>query len=129
MKKVSILIIISFLLFCSGCQEISPILTFNHIEGYTTIENLNSLTFGSVHLYLSGSTTGDKVTVITYGDGMLSELELELDQQNRFNQDVIIQFTHMADDIPRAYSTVVTAYQGNDFNRINLESDELVYFE
>ena len=129
MKKITVLIIISFVLFCSGCLENTHILTLSHIEWYTTSETLNNLTFGSVHLQLSGSTAGDRVTVITYGDGIISELELDLDQENKFNQDVIIQFTHMADDIPRIYSTVVTAYKGNRFTKINLKSEELVYLE
>jgi hypothetical protein len=67
--------------------------------------------------------------VLTYGDGVIEELELNLDQENKFSQDIIIQFTHMADNIPRIYSTVVTAYRGNSFNSINLESEELVYLE
>jgi hypothetical protein len=129
MKKIFILIIISFVLLCSGCLNNEPMLTLNKIEWYTTHEQVDSLTFGFVHLNLSGSTSGDKVTVLTYGDGVIEELELNLDQENKFSQDIIIQFTHMADYIPRIYSTVVTAYRGNSFNSINLESEELVYLE
>ena len=129
MKKITVLIIIIFFLFYSGCSENRPILSLSHVEWYTTSETVNNLTFGSVHFSISGSTTGDRVTVITYGDGIISEQELDLDQENQFNQDVVIQFTHMADDVPRVYSTVVTAYQGNHLTRINLESEELVYLE
>jgi hypothetical protein len=131
MKKICvlILIIVSLVFLCSGCLNNGPILTLNNIEWYTTNELIGSLTFGYVHLNLSGSTTGDKVTVVTYGDGLIGELELNLNQENKFSQDVIIQFTHMADDMPRIYSTVVTAYQGNSFTSINLESEELTYLE
>ena len=131
MKKilVLILIIMSVVFLCSGCLNNGPILTLNTIEWYTTNEQMNSLTFGYVHLNLSGSTTGDKVTVITYGDGIIGELELDLDQDNKFSQDIIIQFTHAADNIPRKYSTVLTAYKWNSFTSINLESKELAYLE
>ena len=129
MKKIFILIIISFVLLCSGCLNNEPMITLNNIEWYTTQEQVDSLTFGFVHLNLSGSTSGDKITVLTYGDGVIEELELNLDQENKFSQDIIIQFTHMADDIPRIYSTVVTAYRGNSFTSINLESEELAYLE
>jgi hypothetical protein len=131
MKKilVLILIIMSFVFLCSGCINNGPILTLNSIEWYTTNEQINSLTFGYVHLNLSGSTTGDKVTVITYGDGIIAELELDLDQDNKFSQDIVIKFTNAADNIPQKYSTVLTAYKGNSFTSINLESEELAYLE
>jgi len=130
MKKIFFLIIISLVLLCSSsCLDNGPILKLDNIEWYTTNEIVDSLTFGYVNLNLSGFTTGDKVTVLTYGDGVIEELELNLDQENKFSQDVMIQFTHMADDIPRIYSTVVTAYQGNSFVSVNLESEELTYLE
>ena len=131
MKKilVLILIIVSFVFLCSGCLNNGPILTLNNIEWYTTNEPINSLTFGYVHLNLSGSTTGDKVTVLTYGDGIIEELELDLDQDNKFSQDIVIKFTHAADNIPQKYSTVLTAYKGYYSTKINLESEELAYLE
>jgi hypothetical protein len=130
MKKIFFLIITSLVLLCSSsCLDNGPILKLDNIEWYTTNEIVDSLTFGYVNLNLSGFTTGDKVTVLTYGDGVIEELELNLDQENKFSQDVMIQFTHMADDIPRIYSTVVTAYQGNSFVSVNLESEELTYLE
>jgi hypothetical protein len=69
------------------------------------------------------------VTVITYGDGIIEESELDLDQDNKFSQDIVIKFTHAADNIPQKYSTVLTAYKGNSFTSINLESEELAYLE
>jgi hypothetical protein len=126
---VLILIIVLFVFLCSGCLNNGPILTLNNIEWYTTTEQIGNLTFGYVHLNLSGATTGDKVTVITYGDGIIEELELNLDQDNKFSQDIVIKFTHAADNIPQKYSTVLTAYKGNYSTKINLESEELAYLE
>jgi hypothetical protein len=129
MKKIFVFLIISFVLSCSGCSDNTPILSLNYIDWYATTEKINNLTFGYVHLSISGVTTGDKVTVVTYGDGVLSEQELDLDQENKFNQDVIIKFTHTADNVPRIYSTVIIAYKRNSSTKINLESKELVYLE
>ena len=113
----------------SGCLNNEPILSLSYVEWYTTTAEIENLTFGYVHLDLSGSTTGDKVTVITYGDGVIDELELDLDQDKKFSQDTVIQFTHEADSIPRKYSTVLTAYAGSYITSINLGSEELTYLE
>ena len=133
MKKLLVLTLVvgmSIFLFV-GCLSLNnePILSLSYVEWYTTTEEIGELTFGHVLLSLSGSTTGDKVIVISYGDGVIGEIELDLDQDKRFAQDVMIQFTHAADDIPRKYSTVLTAYKGNYTTSINLESEELTYLK
>jgi len=99
MKKLLILLLIMVLpvFLLSGCLNNQPILSLSYVEWYTTTKVLGDLTFGYVHLDLSGSTTGDKVTVITYGDGVIDELGLDLDQDKKFAQDIIIRFTHEAD--------------------------------
>ena len=131
MKKLLVLILIISLpvFLLSGCLSNQPILSLSYVEWYTATEEMGNLTFGYVHLSLSGSTTGDKVTVITYGDGVIDELELDLDQDNKFSQDIVIKFTHAADNIPQKYSTVLTAYTGSYSTSINLESEELTYLE
>ncbi|MFH1938815.1 MAG: hypothetical protein ABIK21_01515, partial [bacterium] len=131
MKKILVLMLIMVLLvfLLSGCLNNQPILSLSYVEWYTTTEVIGDLTFGYVHLDLSGSTTGDKVTVITYGDGVIDELELDLDQDKKFSQEIVIKFTHAADNTPRKYSTVLTAYKGSISTSINLESEELTYLE
>jgi len=131
MKKFLVLILIISLpvFLLSGCLSNQPILSLSYVEWYTATEEMGNLTFGYVHLSLSWSTTGDKVTVITYGDGVIDELELDLDQDKKFSQDIVIKFTHAADNIPQKYSTVLTAYTGSYSTSINLESEELTYLE
>ena len=131
MKKILVLILIMVLpvFLLSGCLNNQPILSLSYVEWYTTTEEIGDLTFGYVYLNLSGSTTGDKVIVITYGDGVIGEIELDLDQDKKFTQDVIIKFTHAADNIPRKCSTVLTAYKGSYTTSISLESEELTYLE
>jgi len=131
MKKILVLILIMLLpvFLLSGCLNNQSILSLSYVEWYTTTEEIGELTFGYVHLNLSGSTTGDKVTVITYGDGVIDELELDLDQDKKFSQDIVIKFTHAADNTPQKYSTVLTAYKGSNTTKISLESEELTYLE
>ena len=131
MKKILVLMLILLLpvFLLSGCLNNQPILSLSYVEWYTTTEEIGNLTFGYVYLSLSGFTTGDKVTVITYGDGIIDELELDLDQDNKFSQDIVIKFTHEADNTPRKYSTVLTAYKGSNTTKISLESEELTYLE
>ncbi len=131
MKKILVLMLIMVLpvFLLSGCLNNQPILSLSFVEWYTTTEEIGELIFGYVHLNLSGSTTGDKVTVITYGDGVIDELELDLDQDKKFSQDIVIKFTHAADNIPQKYSTVLTAYKGSNTTKISLESEELTYLE
>ena len=133
MKKLLVLTLVvgmSIFLFV-GCLSLNnqPILSLSYVEWYTTTEEIGELTFGYVHLDLSGSTNGDRVTVITYGDGVIDELELDLDQDKKFSQDIVIKFTHAADNTPQKYSTVLTAYKGSSTTSISLESEELTYLE
>ena len=129
MKKILVLMLIMVLpvFLLSGCLNNQPILSLSYVKWYTTTEVIGDLTFGYVHLDLSGSTTGDKVTVITYGDGVIDELELDLDQDKKFSQDIVIKFTHAADNIPQKCSTVLTAYKGSNTTKVSLESEELTY--
>ena len=131
MKKILVLMLILLLpvFLLSGCLNNQPILSLSYVEWYTTTEEIGNLTFGYVYLSLSGFTTGDKVTVTTYGDGIIDESELDLDQDKKFSQDIVIKFTHEADNTPRKYSTVLTAYKGSNTTKISLESEELTYLE
>ena len=131
MKKILVLTLIVLLPISSlsGCVSSGPILSLSNVEWYTTTEEIGALTFGYVHLDLSGSTTGDRVTVITYGDGVIDEFELDLDLDKSFSQDIVIKFTHAADSVPQKYGTVLTAYSGNSTTKINLESEELAYLK
>jgi hypothetical protein len=131
MKKILVLMLILLLpvFLLSGCLNNEPMLSLSHVEWYTTTEVIGNMVFGNVHLNLSGSTTGDKVTIITYGDGIIDELELDLGQDKKFSQDIVIKFTHTADNIPRKYSTVLTAYKGSNTTKISLKSEELTYLK
>ena len=131
MKKIFVLILlISLPVFLfSSCIMSGPGLSLSYINWYTTTEKIGKLTFGYVHLQLTGCTTGEKVTVITYGDGVIGEFDLFLDQDKAFSQDIVIKFTHEADNIVRKYNTILTAYSENNMTKIKLESEELAFLE
>ena len=110
----------------SETEEI--ILSISKTEWYTTTNKTESgLIFGHVRLKISGSTNGDRVTYLDYGDGIIMERELKLSETKEFEEDVPVIFTHSADNIPRKYHTVVTAYRENDKISIEIESEELTY--
>ena len=111
----------------SETEEI--ILSISKTEWYTTIHKTESgLTFGIVRLKISGSTDGDRVTYLNYGDGLISEMELKLSEAKEFDEDVPVKFTHRADNIPRKCHTVITAYKENNKVSMEVESEkELKY--
>ena len=131
MNKIFVLILlISLPVFLfSSCIVSGPDLSLSYVNWYTTTEKIGELTFGYVHLQLTGCTTGEKVTMITYGDGVIGEFELDLDQDKGFSQDIVIKFTHEADNIVRKYNTILTAYSENNITKIKLESEELAFLE
>jgi hypothetical protein len=133
MKKLQILalvVVISIFLFIGWLSlNNEQILSLDYSRWYITTDKIGDLTSGYVYLSLKGSTTGDKVTVKTYGYGVIGEIELDLDQDKRFSQIIVIKSTHKADNIPRKYNTVLTAYKGKNTTSINLESYELTYLK
>ena len=84
--------------------------------------------FGEVHLRIVGSTDASKVTVRTFGDGVVSDYTLNLDSNNNFNEDVIISFTHAPDsNVSFKSNTVITAYKNNKTKEVELSSSDLNY--
>jgi hypothetical protein len=96
---------------------------------FTTTSNTNS--FGQVNLAVTGSTNADKVTVMTYGDGVPGEKNIQLDTSKGFKNDsTVISFTHFS-GIPPATefesSTIIKAYKGSDTISVILNSFKLRY--
>ena len=116
--------ILPLLFLLTGCM---PGLVVSEASWYTETELSGNLLFGFVHLSLKGQAIADRVTVVTYGDGLIEEYELELVADGTFSDDIVIRFTHSADNTPRTYSTVVTAYHNEKKITILLESEPLQY--
>lgn len=124
----------------SSCDSTNkdPSLTITKSSWYTTTEG----SFGYVYLHLEGSTSGEKVSVLTHGDGLNSYKALTLNADKSFNEDICVAFTAAPDSTASTYSTSVIAYEksaapdnssesGNigsgETEKIDLTSDPLIF--
>jgi hypothetical protein len=126
MKKIIFLLVIIGFAACSKKVDISDItLNITNTQWYLTrINNVG----GMVNLKVAGSTNGDKVTIRTYGDGVASDENVELDSKKNFNKDITISFSVTA--VPSGefeVGTKVMAYKGVDTLVVHLKSGKLKY--
>jgi hypothetical protein len=126
MKKIIFLLIIIGFASCNKNND-NPHITLNITtsQWYLTRTNYGG---GMVHLNLAGSTNGNKVTVRTYGDGVINDENVALYSRKTFNKDVVISFT--ATSVPSGefeVSTKVMAYKGTDTLVVPLNSGKLKY--
>jgi hypothetical protein len=126
MKKIIFLLLIIGFSSCSRKDDNrDTTLDITNSQWYLTRTNYGG---GLVNLKIAGSTNGDKVTVRTYGDGELSDENVELDSKGDFNKNIVISFT--ATSVPSGefeVSTKVMAYKGTDTLVVPLNSGRLKY--
>jgi hypothetical protein len=126
MKKIIFLFIIIAFASCSKKEDNSPAtLSVTNTQWYLTRTNYGG---GMVNLNIAGSTNCNKVTVRTYGDGVISDENVDSDSGKNFNKDVVISFT--ATSVPSTefeVSTKVMAYKGTDTLIVTLNSGKLKY--
>ena len=126
MKKTIFLLIIIGFASCSKKEDDKDIsLSMTTSQWYLTRTNYGG---GMVNLKIAGSTNSDKVTVRTYGDGVESDENVELDSNKNLNKDVVISFT--ATSVPSGefeVTTKVMAYKGTDTLVVPLNSGKLKY--
>jgi hypothetical protein len=126
MKKIVFLLVIMAFASCSKKEDYNPAtLNITDSQWYLTRNNYGG---GMVNLKLEGSTNGDKVTVETHGDGVISDENVKLDSQKNFNIDIVIAFTvHSVPVGEFEVSTKVMAYKGMDTLSVPLNSGKLKY--
>jgi hypothetical protein len=122
-KLVLVLIVIGFLLNI-GCNIFSKDLDLVITTAQWSLTHAND-GFGYILLEISGYTNGERVTVRTFGDGLISEDELQLDENKHFNEKVTIAFSHMGYTPPVQMDTTVTAYRGDEKKEVKLESGNI----
>lgn len=126
MKKVISLLIITLFISCSKKEDDSPAtISINNSQWYLTRTNYGG---GMVNLKLAGSTNCNKVTIRTFGDGVVTDEIMELDSRKNFNTDVVISFT--ATSVPSGEfekNTIIKAYKGLDTLKVPLNSGKLKY--
>jgi hypothetical protein len=106
-------------------------ISITNSQWFTTTKGNSSSSIGYVNLLLSGSTNADKVTVRTFGDGIINDEDVVLDSKRTFNKDTIgISFMHYSSNPPSdefESSTIIKAYKGTDTLVITLNSGKLKY--
>ena len=126
MRKIIFLFVIIMFASCPKKEDDSPAtLSITNSQWYLTRTNYGG---GMVNLKIAGSTNSDKVTIRTYGDGLVSDENVELDSRKNFNKDVVISFT--ATSVPSGefeVNTKVMAYKGTDTLIVPLNSGKLKY--
>ncbi len=126
MKRIVLILVIILFVSCSEKEDYDDIfLDITYTQWYLTRTNWGG---GMVNLKIEGSTNGDKVTIRTYGDGKISDRNIELDSKKKFYDDVVISFTAMS--VPGnefESNTKVMAYRDMDTLTVTLNSGKLKY--
>jgi hypothetical protein len=105
---------------------LSDDLTLNVTRAEWYLERMNN--GGTVHLILEGTTTGDEMTVRTYGDGAISDKDILLDSNGIFSDDVVISFS--VNSVPTgefSLSTALKVFKKSDKIIVTLTSGKLKY--
>ena len=122
MKKIIFLLV--FIAFTSCTKVDDATLSITTSQWYLTRDIYGD---GFVNLKILGSTNGDKVMILTSGDGVLYWEKVDLDSKKNFNTDITIWFFHEVPTAEFEMSTKVMASKGNDSIMIPLNSGKLKY--
>lgn len=83
---------------------------------------------GAVDLMLGGSTNGDSAKIMTHGEGLVSYIKIELDQQKKFDMIAEISFSNgQVKEGEFNSSTNIIVYKGTDSLNVYLQSCTLRY--
>lgn len=84
---------------------------------------LKELAIGAeVSLKIAGSIQGDSIKVRTYGDGLINDVKLELDKNNKFNTELGISFGPKSVEEYINTRTNVFIFKGKDTLKVELKS-------
>ena len=122
MKKIIFLLV--FIAFTSCTKVDDATLSITTSQWYLTRDIYGD---GFVNLKILGSTNGDKVMILTSGDGVAYWEKVDLDSQKNFNTDITIAFFNEVPTAEFEMSTKVMASKGNDSIMIPLNSGKLKY--
>ncbi len=112
-----------------GAESPKITLDLSQAMWYTSKLQAPKLTFGMVNLAVKGITNADRLTIMTYGDGLRNERDLKL-TNGVFNDTIEIRFTHDIGPSPGAafYSeTRLKAYLGSETLDTFLKNGSLRY--
>jgi hypothetical protein len=99
-------------------------------DWYTKTFPANELTFGYVYFVVQGTTNAERITVQTYGDGLIGDYPIKI-VNGIFNDTVQISFTHAVNSISSSFtfysSTILKACLGSEILEMNFNSGVLQY--
>jgi len=113
-----------FVVFASCTKKDDATLSITTSQWYLTRDIYGD---GFVNLKILGSTNGEKVMILTSGDGVLYWAKADLDAEKNFNTDITIAFFHEVPTGEFEMSSKVMAIKGNDSIMIPLNSGKLKY--
>ena len=123
--KPYIFLTLLLLAFTSCTKNDDPALKLTREEWYTVRTDYG----GSVHLIIEGTTNADRVTVTTYGDGLISDHEIDINLFNHFKADVGISFIVTTAPLTGKFvsNTELKIYKNTNMITMALTSDTLKY--
>ncbi|MFA6924864.1 MAG: hypothetical protein WC223_11505 [Bacteroidales bacterium] len=83
---------------------------------------------GAVNIAISGSTNGERATIRTLGDGLISDVNINLDEHKNFNQKFGIYFNESS--VPSGEfkaNTIIFVYRNSDTLELDLVSGNLKF--
>lgn len=113
------------LTFSSCTKYDEPSVRFTREDWYT-VKTDNG---GSIHLIIEGTTNADKLTITSYGDGLIGDDEIDIKWNNHFKADVCISFMITSRPLSGKVvsSTELKAYKKENMITLKLKSDTLTY--
>jgi len=122
MKMIFSLIVIVAFTSCTKVDDAS--LSIASSQWYLTRDIYAD---GFVNLKVIGSTNGDKVMILTTGDGLLYWAKVDLDSEKNFHTDICIGFFHEVPVAEFDMNTKVMAIKGKDTVTVSLNSGRLKF--
>lgn len=131
------LLAIALITVASSCKkdDNAPAGTTKHTDASGTYLNEKNSFYltregsgGTVHIKFSGNTNADSVKYQTSGDGLISDVKIDLGSGKAFDVDTPISFT--ATSVPGGTFTsalTLKAYKGKDVLTVTLQSGNLSY--
>ena len=123
--KPYIYLILLIVAITSCTKNDDPTIKLTREDWYTVKLNKG----GSVRLNLEGTTNADKITVTTFGDGLISDQELDINMFNHFKADVGISFIVTSKPLTGKFvsHTELKIYKNTNMTTLALTSDSLTY--
>ena len=123
---IKLLFSILIVFYCISCDTNDDHIELNITKSEWSTEVIED--FGHVYLDIEGETNAEMLTVRTYGDGVIFDCELNLDNEGCFQDTIMISFMHNPITYSFTASTIIRAYKNTKIKEITLESGELSFY-